>query len=181
MALSGQRIQRPTWPRRGRARWLNRRFRSRPRWPAFLSRVLDDLLEQVADEDAVRRALVALGVENADIDAVTNYVAAQAAAVAHLADAVPPLVEQLARPDPDLLSLVGAATDAFQGATALASGSPQLPMPTLPDAGTVLDTLLALAVERVVQTARPAAWAAMKSLHLLGPEQAVFKVVEDVL
>ena len=148
---------------------------------AFLSRVLDDLLEQVADEDAVRRALVALGVETADIDAVTSYVAAQAAAVAHLADAVPPLVQQLARPDPDLLSLVGAATDAFRGATALTSGSPQVSLPALPDAGTVLDTLLALAVERVVQTARPATWAAMKSLHLLGPEQAVFTVIEDVL
>ena len=45
----------------------------------------------------------------------------------------------------------------------------------------MLDTLLALAVERVVQTTRPAAWASMKSLHLLGPELPVFKVVEDVL
>ena len=148
---------------------------------AFLARVLDGLLEQVGDEDAVRQALVALGVEGADIDAVTTYVAAQAAAVAHLADAVPPLLEQLARPDPDLVSLVGAATDAFQGATALAAGSPQITVPALPDAGTVLDTMLAAAVEHAVQTARPAAWAAMKSLHLLGPEQAVFTVVEDVL
>lgn len=146
----------------------------------FLARVLDELLATIEDEAAVRRALAQLGVED-DVDAVVAYLAGQQVAMGTLADSVPALVQELGRAEPSYLTIIAEALGAYQAATSLATGSPDLDLDTLPDAGTVLETLLSIAVERTVQAATPAAWAALRSLHLLGPEVDVVTTVQQFL
>jgi hypothetical protein len=148
---------------------------------AFITRVLDELVAQVGDADAVRGALASLGVEGADADPVAEYVAGQTDVVETLAEVVPRLVLELGRAQPDLLSLVMDALPAFEEAATLASASPDVDLPGLPGAGPVIETLLALAVEHTLQGRTPAAWATFKALHLVGPELPVFSVIEDVL
>ena len=146
----------------------------------FLARVLDELLATIEDEAAVRRALAELGVED-DVDAVVAYLDAQQAAVRDLADSVSEMIQELGRAEPSYVTIIGEALQAYQAATALSTNSPDLDLTTLPDAGTVLETLLSIAVERTVQAATPAAWAALRSLHLLGPEVDVVTTVQQFL
>jgi hypothetical protein len=146
----------------------------------FLARVLEELLATIEDEAAVRRALAELGVED-DVDAVVAYLDAQQAAVQALAASVPELVQELGRADPSYLTIVDNALQAYEAATKLATNSPDLDLPSMPDAGTVLETLLGIAVERTVQAATPAAWAALRSLHLIGPEVDLVTTVQHFL
>lgn len=147
----------------------------------FLARVLDELLSRVADEDAVRGALAELGIVGSDADSVATFVAGRAEVVASLKNELPALVLELAKPRPDLLSIAPAVQDLLAAAVSLSDGAPEVDLPDLPDAGTVMDALLALAVEHAVQHASALGWSFAKSLHLVGPEIPVFTVVKDFL
>ncbi len=150
---------------------------------AFLARVLDELVAQLSADDVVRRTLADLGLEGADLESVAAYVASRSVDVAALRNAVPVLVTELGRPRPDLLSLVEPMQELFGVASRLgdAAAVPDVDLPGLPDAGSVIETLLAQAVERTLRVGAPAAWAFAKALHLVGPEVPVFSVISDVL
>lgn len=150
---------------------------------AFLTRVLDELVAQLSAPDVVGRALTDLGLEGADLELVAGYVASRSADVSALQDAVPALVTELGRPKPDLLALVEPMKELFGVATRLgdAAAVPHVDLPGLPDAGSVIETLLAQAVERALQLRAPTGWAFAKALHLVGPEVPVFSVISDVL
>ncbi|PVG80870.1 hypothetical protein DDE18_21040 [Nocardioides gansuensis] len=145
----------------------------------FLTRVLDELLARIADDDAVRRALAELGITGPDADSVATFVAGQAGVVAALKNGVPELVLELAKPKPNLLSIAPHVQDLLEAAVSLTDGAPEVVLPGLPDAGTVMDALLAQAVEHAVQQASALGWSFAKSLHLVGPELPVFTVVSD--
>ncbi|HET9020952.1 MAG TPA: DUF6603 domain-containing protein [Ornithinibacter sp.] len=148
---------------------------------AFLTRVLDDLVRQVADESAIRRSLAELGVEGPDAGQVVAFLASAAGDITAVRSAVPALVTELGRPDPDLLSLVGPLQGLFETVTTVAGSAPTLSIPTLPDAGTIVETLLAGSVERTLRTRHPAAWSLGRALQLVGPELPLSEVLSGVL
>lgn len=148
----------------------------------FLADVLDDLLLQVADADSVRTALAGLGVDGSAADPLVAFVSSQAGAVAVLAEGVPALLAELARDDPDLVTVLDTVQQLFTALSQMAAAEPpDLVLPGLPDAGSVVETLLALAVERVVQLRAPAGWVLAKALHLVGPEVPFLTVLTELL
>ncbi len=149
---------------------------------AFLARVLDELVAQVADEDSVRRTLAALGVEGDPVDEVVDFVEQHAGDLATLADQVPRLVAELGRAEPRVATILDDVLDAFGSAARLSLDAPHVAVPDLgAEAGTIVETMLAIAVERTVQARTPTAWALLKTLHLVGPEVAVTTVLDDLL
>ncbi len=150
---------------------------------AFLARVLDELVAQVADEEAVRSTLTALGVEGDPVDDVVGFLTGgtTAADLATLADDVPDLLAELTRPEPRLVEIVEQALQAFAAASRIATTSPTITVPDLPDAGRIVETMLAIAVERTIQARTPMLWATLKTLHLVGPEVTVTTVVDELM
>ena len=150
---------------------------------AFLARVLDELVAQVGDEESVRRTLAALGVEGDPVETVVDFLtgAATTADLATLADDVPAMVADLARAEPPLAAVLTKALRSFAAASRLATTSPSITVPELPDAGRIVETMLAVAVERTVQARTPMLWATLKTLHLVGPEVTVTTVVDELM
>ena len=148
---------------------------------AFLTLVLDDLVAQIEDVATIRRALADLGLEGVDADTVASRVALRVDDVADMKATVATLIQELGRPKPNLLALIAPISTLFGTVKSLGDETADVELPALPDAGSVIDTLLARSVERTIQTKTPAGWSFAKALNLVGPELPVFQVAAEVL
>jgi hypothetical protein len=154
---------------------------------AFLTDVLDDLLGLVDDEESIRSTLARLGLEGADADALAAHLLKpdQQAAIGSLRDELPALLQELTKPKPNLVTLIMKVPGLVKAVTDLAR-DPSLPNVSLPavpdvDAGSVLDVLLAMAVERTLQAKTAAGWSVAKALHLAGPELPIPTLLSDLM
>src|SRR4051812_27624090 len=154
---------------------------------AFLTDVLDDLVGLVDNEEAIQSTLTRLGVEGVDADSLVAHLLepAQQSAISELRDGLPTLLQELTKPNPNLISLIEPVKNLVEAVTGLAR-DPSLPSVSLPavpdvDAGSVLDVLLAMAVERTLQAKTAAGWSVAKALHLVGPELPISTVLSDLV
>ena len=151
---------------------------------AFLTEVLHDLHALIADADSIRSTLARLGVESGAAQPLVDYLeGAGSQAVEDLSETLPKLLLELTKSKPDLLGLIPDVTRLVGSITTLARSAPPVSLPAVPqvDAGTVIDVLLAMAVDRTLQLKSPAGWSLARSLHLVGPELPLSTVLSELL
>src|SRR4051794_25374085 len=154
---------------------------------AFLTGVLDDLVALIADEGSIRSTLARLGVAAADADPLVTFLGDpdRQNALRTIREQLPQLLLEVTKPKPDLLSLIAPVSDLVETITGLAHDQniPSISLPAVPevDAGSVLDVLLAMALDRTLQVKTPAGWSLARALHLVGPELPISTVLSDLL
>lgn len=148
---------------------------------AFLTRVVEKFANQLSSEATVRQAVGGLGIEGADADAVWAFVSANGPSIANLNSSLPALVAQLKSSSPNVVALVQPVADLWSVVSGLADQAPNIALPDLPDAGSVLDLLLGGAIDATLRELNAPGWAFARAIHLVGPEVPVIDSLGDFL
>jgi hypothetical protein len=166
---------------------------------ALLTRTVDSFSQQLSDEARIRELLARFGLTGNAADTAANTLKNSEADIAEISKAIDSAVTELASAHPDWMKLVEPVSAAWKGVTGLIDsvGSVSLPQPptaagaanlariggtaVLDDVGSLLQAVLAVALDDAIRGLSPSAWAFLRGIGLSAPDYPIFDLVQSLM
>ncbi len=166
---------------------------------ALLTRTIDSFSQQLSDEAHIRELLARLGLTGDSAETAANTLKSSEADVAEISKGIESAVTELASGHPDWMKLVEPVSAAWKGVAGLIDsiGSVSLPRPptaagaaelariggtvVLDDIGSLLQVVLATALDDAIRGLSPSTWAFLRGIGLSAPDLPIFDLVQSLM